>query len=580
MHHQQHYHQPPAQPPEQHIHQPGVLGENHDHNQILEQVIGLENDFSDNTHATSMMESDTIYTPSMDQHQHHHHPPQQPLQQQQQQASMPTDLNALANDVAGSGGLCSLGDSNQLSTSSEDLLNLLLEFDREPSAMLGIETDTQDEKVGIETIRKQLMGCEVQSDQQEQQHHHQQAQTTNSMSSIVNHQMNSCQSNQQQANITQQQQHQQQLVSQQSTPVIPSSIHQQHQQLQQTSIPSTSASQMNPDQSLLHGSYSNVSISPVPISSSGPSQQPQYHTTQQHQHAPRISQSNPMSIVSNSPSPSWQQPQLSPYSPHGQQQQQQHNNNTRTPSQRQSHPMHQNQAQQHQLQNLATSPQMQQLQQQTQPLQQRSPSQSVSPPATTEPSLVVKKNPLLNAQLINSRAPSITPTRFVNSQQTTTSVLNQNPILNAKLSQSPFVTNIPGTISSPVNPSLDPQARFMPQPQQPTPQQNPNFNYDMTQQQHQNAQQQRTSQQSVNVTLYGHSDQQQHQTTNQIFRSTSNLVNDGGGVDSLNAMGNTSPSGRLSQQVKQEIRKKVQQPKQQQHQPTSLLKQLLSDDNK
>lgn len=489
-----------------------------DHEQVIDQVISLENEYSDTSGMLASVDTNTSI-----------------LLGNQQQHNQLGDINI-------SGGICNLPESNQFSSSSEDLLNLLLEFDREPSNLIGLGNSQQldqDEKVGIETIRKQLMSCEVQSDQS-QQH-----QNTNSMSPIVN-QM-TCQP-QQQARTSQQQScnsiHQQQRVTQQLVSQTAPVISHHQQQSHQMSAPIPSQHQVSADQSMIHGSYSNVPISTVPVSSSGQSYAPQQSQQQQQQHVSnRISQSNPMAITSNSPSPSWQPPQLSPYSP------QNLHNNPRTPSQRQGqehHTIHQQQ-QPHPMQQhpTTTSPQMQQLHH---PLQQRSPSQSVSPPATTEPSPVVKKNPLLNAQLVNSRAPSITPTRFMNSQ---TNVLNQNPILNAKLSQSSFVTNNIGSIvGSPVNQSLNPQSRFIPQNQQ-----SPNFNFDMT--------------------------QQQQQSTNQtIFRTTPTSV---GSISSSAGtpmnMGNTSPSGGItSQQVKQEIRRKVQ-PKQQ-HQTTSLLKQLLSDDNK
>lgn len=484
-----------------------------DHDQIIDQVISLENEYSDTSGMLASVDTSTGI-----------------LLGNQQQHNQLGDINI-------SSGICNIPESNQFSSSSEDLLNLLLEFDREPSNLIGLGNSQQldqDEKVGIENIRKQLMSCEVQSDQSQQN------QNTNSMSPIVNQMTYQPQ---QQARTTQQQScsnvHQQQRVTQQlvsqTAPVI---SHHQQQQSHQMSTPIPSQQhQVSADQSMIHGSYSNVPISTVPVSSSGQSyasQQQSQQSQQQQQHVSnRISQTNSLAITSNSPSPSWQPPQLSPlYSP------QNLHNDPRTPSQRQGqqhHTIHQQQ-QQHPMQQLHH------------PLQQRSPSQSVSPPATTEPSPVVKKNPLLNAQLINSRAPSITPTRFMNSQA---NVLNQNPILNAKLSQSSYVTNNSGSIvgTSPVNPSLNPQSRFIPQNQQPS-----NFNFDMTQQQ---------------------------QSTNQtIFRTTPTSV---GSINSscgapMN-MGNTSPSGGItSQQMKQEIRRKVQ-PKQQ-HQTTSLLKQLLSDDNK
>lgn len=434
-----------------------------DPDQIIEQVISLENEYSDTSDAMANVDNNLGIIMGHQQPQQHR-----------------------LGDINLTGASC-MPDSNQLSSSSEDLLNLLLEFDREPSNLIGLDGGQQldpDEKAGIENIRKQLMSCEVQSDQP--QHH----------------------------NTT--------------APVIPHHL----------ANPGPSQHRLSVDQSLLHGSYSNLPV--------------------------RISQSNPMSIVSNSPSPSWQQPQLSPYSP----QTPQHNNTSQ-----QQHPT----MQQHQT---TTSPQMQQLHH---PLQRGS--QSVSPPTTTEPSPVVKKNPLLNAQLVNSRPPSITPTRFMNNQ---TNVLNQNPILNAKLSQSPFVSNSGVTVGSQVNSSLNPQPRFIPQQTQQS-----NFSYDVTQQQQsqQNAQQHTPPQQTGHMSMYRPSDQQQQQQqTNQIFRTTT-AANAGIGPGGANAciclsneaspmsMGNTSPSGGLSQQVKQEIRRKVQQPRQQ-PQTTSLLKQLLSDDNK
>jgi hypothetical protein len=163
-----------------------------------------------------------------------------------------------------------------------------------------------------------------------------------------------------------------------------------------------------------------------------------------------------------------------------------------------------------------------------------------------------------------------------------TNVLNQNPILNSKLSQSPFVTSSCVTVGSPVNPSLNPQpTRFIPQQQQSPHQQHSNFNYDIPQQQQQNAQQ-HTPPQTGYMSMYGHGDRQQQ--TTQMYKAsdvttTANTYSPHGRGPHL-IMGSTSPnSGGLSHQVKQEIRKKVQQPKQQ-HQTTSLLKQLLSDDNK
>lgn len=496
-----------------------------DHDQIIEQVISLENEYSDLT-----------------------------------------------------GGSC-MPDSNQLSSSSEDLLNLLLEFDRDSSNMLssGVQQLDQDEKVGIETIRKQLMSCEVQSDQLNS--------SPNGMSSAFNQIISSNQ--QQQVRTTQQSQHnqvhhgvqQQQLISQ-TAPVI---SHQQPQHqlstpglLQQRQQQLPQHHRLSVDQTLLHGSYSNTHLgNAVPVSSSGHS-----YNHQQHQSIARISQSTPMSIDNNSPSPSWQQPQLSPYSPQ--------TDPTRPPSQRQHH--HPTMQQQHSIQphqqppttsTTTTSPQMQQLHH---PSQTRSPSQSISPPINSEPSPVVKKNPLLNAQLVNSRTPSITPTRFINNP---TNVLNQNPILNSKLSQSPFVTSSCVTVGSPVNSSLNnPQpTRYIPQQQQQSPhqQQQSNFNYDTIPQQ-QNAQQ-HTPPQSGYMSMYGQHGDRQQQTT-QMYRAsnvttTANTCSPHGGGPHL-IMSSTSPSsggGGLSQQVKQEIRKKVQQPKQQ-HQTTSLLKQLLSDDNK
>ena len=521
-----------------------------DHDQIVEQVISLENDFNGDASNNTTNVDDNLGL--MLGHQTHRTPQQQP------------QLSDNNSNVAPF-----LLETNQFSSSSEDLLNLLLEFDKEPSQMMclsGQQMD-QDDKVGIETIRKQLMSCEMQSEQV--QNHN-----TNSMSPTILNQMN-CQ-----PQISQQVATQQQPLSQ-TAPVISHHQQPQHQvsglaRQQQQQIPHQ---RLSVDQSLLHGPYSHLPVGTVPISSSS-----QSYTNQQQQHVAGLSQSNPMSIVNNSPSPSWQQPQLSPYSP-----QTSTSNQSRVLTQRQSHPSMQHQQQQssrsHQMQQHApnTSPQLQQTQLHHS-MPQRSPSQSVSPPATTEPSPVVKKNPLLNAQLVNSRAPSITQARFLGSP---TNVLTQNPILNAKLSQGPFIANNGGTIGSPVNPSLTPQPRYI--------QQQSSFDYDIAQQPQQQNAQQHTPPQTGHMSLYRPGDQplqqqqqqqpqppQQQQTTTttagQTFRTT-NVASAGIGRGSPMNMGSTSPVGALSQQVKQEIRRKVQQPKQ--HQTTSLLKQLLSDnDNK
>lgn len=422
-----------------------------------------------------------------------------------------------------------LPDSNQFSSSSEDLLNLLCELERGSTNLLGLSDGQQldeDEKVKIENIRKQLMSCEVQSPDLLQQHQQ-------------NHQ-----------------QQQQQQLSQQ----LPQQIPPQQQLPQQ--------------------------------------QQQQHQTTPQHVNL----QSNSMYIVNtSSPSPSWQQQQqaqqpMSPYSP----QQQSHNTNPRsTPTSQRLlpnviHTQQQQSPQQHppmQLPTAETSPQLQQMQQQQQ--QHRSPSQSVSPPATksnnsttlasNEPSPVVKKNPLLNAQLVNTRPTCITPTRFMSQVQT--SVLHQNPILNAKLSQGshPITGNVGDTscnvggVVSPVNPqlSLSPQPRYI--QQQTQPQQNSNFNFDISRQP-QNAQ----THTPQHINHYAPGDRQQQSAGNQVFRTT-NLTSGICSPDSVSlGMRDTiSPTvGLSSQQVKQEIRRKVQQQPKQQHQPTSLLKQLLSDDNR
>ena len=512
-----------------------------DHDQIIEQVISLENEFNDASGTMASVDDNLGL-----------------MMSQQSQPHQMEDVNLV-------GSTC-IADNNQLSDSSEDLLNILLQFDKEPSNLVGLGNNQQldpDERVGIETIRKQLMSCEVQSDQAQHQ--------SSSMSPILNQlTCSSTTQHDQRATIQYHQRHsvhsQPQLVSQ-TAPVI--LHHQQPQHQLSTPGPSQAAQQaqhrLSVDQSLLHSSYSNEPVSSVPVSSSGQSYAPQ-----QHQNVARLAQSNPMSIVSNSPSPSWQQPQLSPYSP----QNQQHSSSRTTPSQRQGQQQQQpHSIQQHQT---TTSPQLQHLHH---PVQRRSPSQSVSPPATNEPSPVVKKNPLLNAQLVNSRPPSITPTRFMNTQA---NVLNQNPILNSKLSQSPFVTNTAATVGNPMNPSLSTQPRFIQQPQQQS-----SFNFDITQQPHQqqNAQQ-HTPPQTGHMSLYRTSDQTQQQqssfrttTTTAAAAATGTASGVGGGGSSQVAMGSsTSPVGGFSQQVKQEIRKKVQQPKQQQ--TTSLLKQLLSDDNK
>lgn len=498
-----------------------------DHDQIIDQVISLENDYSDPSGAIANVDNLGM------------------VMTQQSQHRLMSDRPNLTNSQC-------VNDGNQLSNSSEDLLNILLEMDRDSSTGGNHQLD-QDEKVGIETIRKQLMGCEVQLDQMIQQN-------TNSMSPILNqyssshvsHQAGTAHQPHLMAHVQQQQQ--QQLIPQTAPVISP------HQQQSQHQI-STSQRQQQPpqhhrlsvDQTLLHGPYSNSHLGSVPVSSSG-----QSYTSQPHLNISRISQSTPMSIDNNSPSPSWQQPQLSPFSPPTQ-----HNDPTRPPSQHRQHAVMQHSA--------TTSPQIQQLHNS---LQRRSPSQSISPPATTEPSPVVKKNPLLNAQLVNSRNPLITPSRFMNSQ----SVLNQNPILNSKLSQGTYVTSSCSTVGSPVNAGLNSQPRFISEQQ--TRQQQSNFNYDITQQQ--NAQQHAT--QTGYMSMYSHGDhQQQQQPTNQMFRTSTVTTTASSCVPQTGVphmtMGSTSPSGGLSQQVKQEIRKKVQQPKQQ-HQTTSLLKQLLSDDNK
>ena len=559
-----------------------------DHDQIIDQVISLEDDFSDASSAmvtnvaVSSVENDNMRVITSDpivtiaaattttQHQHH-------MGLGDPNHSIPREQHPHETNIHHEPCVMPIdSDSNdrqqlQLSSSSEDLLNLLLEFDRDSSTLIsGDHPLDQDEKTGIETIRKQLMSCEVQSEQIQHQHN-------DSMSPIGVNPM-ACLPQQPQHH----QQHTQQLISQ-TAPIIPNHQQQHHPSLTNPTLSEQHQRQQMPqhhqrlsvDQSLLNGPYSGTPVNFVPVSTSSQAYMPQQ---QQHQNVSRTNQTNnPISTVNNSPSPSWQQNQqsISPFSPQQNHHQQQQHQPHKPQQQRQNHP------------NATTSsPQLhQQLQQHHHPLQQqRSPSQSVSPPvtantatinvATSEPSPVVKKNPLLNAQLVNSRAPSLTPTRFLGNQ---TNFLNQNPILNSKLSQSPFVTtNSPGAITSPVNPSLNPQPnRFMPQQQQ---QVASTFGYDVTTQQQQQQQQQQqhpahhtTSQTTGQINLYGQSgDQQQGQlqatTNNPLYRPTS--------AASMRD-NTTSPSGgNLNQQVKQEIRRKVQ------HQTTSLLKQLLSDDNK
>lgn len=472
----------------------------------VDRVIDLENEFSDTSPMLSNVELNTGST----------------LSHQRQQSS---DIDA------GRRSSCQI--DNQLSSSSEDLLNLLLELDHEPAGMIGFDCDhqiDQDEKAGIENIRKQLMSCDVQSERQ---------QASGSMSPIVGQVVYPPQ----QPSTTQQSQtniHQppatvvtQQLITQ-TAPVI--SPHQQ----QLSNSPQTHHQQLPADQSMLFGLYSTNTMGNVPVSSSG-----QSYTTQQQQHVTRISQASTVSTMSNSPSPSWQHPQPTTYSPQNQ------HNNSRSQSQRQVQHVHAIRTPKHSVPRPTTTSPQQQLHPN---LRDSSSSQPVSP-STTEPSPVVKRNPLLNAQLVNSRGPSLNQGRFMSSP---THVLNQNPILNAKLSQS----SLPGgntdgpVVGSPVGQRFVQQSR-----------QSPNFDYEVTSQQPQNAQQ--------HMVVYGPSEQtQQHHGNIQIFGSLTapNISSSATGP----ARGSGPDDGSI-QQVKQEIRRKVQPPKQ--SPTTSLLKQLLSDDN-
>lgn len=475
----------------------------------LDQVINLENEFSDTSNMLSNIEGNAG----------------PPLGGHLQQHSGDIDTGRRSSCLA----------DNQLSSSSEDLLNLLLELDHEPSGLIGFDCDNQidqDERAGIENIRKQLMSCEVQSEQQQP--------ASGSMSPIIGQmayqppqqpptsQQNQTSIHQQPATVVTQQ-----LITQ-TAPVIS-----HHQQQQMSTSNQTHHQQLPADQPIMYGLYSTNSMSTVPVSSSG-----QPYTPQQ-QHVARISQASNAPTMSNSPSPSWQQPQLS-YSPQNQ------HNNSRSQSQRPIQHHHTIHPQKHSVPHqTATSPQMQQQLHST--LTSSSTSQPVSP-STTEPSPVVKKNPLLNAQLVNSRGPTISQGRFMSSP---TNVLNQNPILNAKLSQSPFLGTSPdgSVIGSPVS-------RGFVQPHR----QSPNFDFNVSpQQQHQpqNAQQ--------HLVVYGPGDQQntqQLQSNLPIFGSPT--------TPNISTIGNTGINECSSQQVKQDIQRKVQ-PKQ--LQTTSLLKQLLSDDN-
>lgn len=480
-----------------------------DHELVNDRIIGLDNDFSDTSPMLTTTTTVEGNAGSMMSHQQ----------------QKPGDMNT------GRRSSCQV--DNQLSSSSEDLLNLLLELDREPSGLIGFHGDSQidqDERAGIENIRKQLMSCEVQSEQNQT--------ATGGMSPIISQMVYPPQQPPTTAQRNQTPIHQQsttvvtqQLITQ-TAPVIP-----HHQQSQQMSTSSSTLhhQQRAADQSMLFGMYSTNTMSTVPVSTSG-----QPFTPQPQQHVTRISQASTLPTLSNSPSPSWQQQQLSPYSPQNQ------HNNSRSQSQRpiqHHHTIHTQNSVPHQP---TTSPQLHAT------LRDTSSSQPVSP-STTEPSPVVKKNPLLNAQLVNTRVPPMNQGRFLTSP---TNVLNQNPILNAKLSQGPFVPGAEtSVIGSPVN------QRFVQSPQQ-----SQNFSYDVASQQP-----------NAHSVVFGSNEQQtqQLQSNMRVFGSPS-PSNIGSACNVPTSIGSTSPSEGSSQHLKHDIRRKVQS---KQPQTTSLLKQLLSDDS-
>jgi len=512
---------------------------------------------------------------------------------------------------------------NQLSLSSEDLLDLLLEFDKDsPNLSTGIQALDQDEKTGIEIIRKQLMSCEVQSEQNQQLQHQRigsinEQHLTDDISTLVDD--TSCQNRQhlqQQPtshNITIRQ-HQQslqqhrrplQLVAQAG----PAGISHLQQQQQQHYSPGPDHEQnqhhrqgaQTIEQSVSNDPYSRLEVDYAPVRILNQVSLAQQGHTQQVQQHPGSRQLGSATMMSRdeAQSPSWQQTEsrqqsISPFmaSIH-------HHQSPVNPQQR-----HQNQ---HHHDILATSPQLHQRLQQSQQQQQHQrtgPSQSVSPPVATtiipiiesvpsEPSPVVKKNPLLNAQLVNSRVPSsVTPTRFLTGNQIGPSA-NKSDLKHQSNPCSPFMSS--GNISagtSPVDPSLHPQGIYV--------QQRPSYsiyNSGLN-----------PPQSSENMRIYGNdSDHQQQQqqhsqsveTVDQFYGTSSLstgclLTSPSHNTPSTNPTSHPSPQplmpmednisprgGHLGQQVKQEIRRKVQQPKlSSHHQTTSLLKQLLSDDNK
>jgi len=555
-----------------------------DHDEIIDQVISLEDDFGDPTSAianvpvsdvendpTRMMANESsmnLANSSTPQHQlisltesnqpipqltqstlHH----QQSQHSHQQPCSMPVDSNLCDHEQQ----------QNQLSFSSEDLLNLLLEFDKDSPNLNSNITLDQDEKVGIETIRKQLMSCEVQSDHLPLQP--QQQDGTPSISSPVTYQAHQTQQHPSSAlhqHQSTQHQQSQQLISQ-TAPVIPThqqnpplltglSLQQQRHQLPQHH------QRLSVDQSLLNGLYSASPVNFVPVSSSSQSFSPQH----QHQNVTRICQSNNSSIDNPSPSPSWQQSQqsMSPFSPQPNQHLQQQPS---TPKPAQHHS------------GGVTATHLQHHLQQHHP-QPRSPSQSVSPPVTTtsnpaltsEPSPVVKKNPLLNAQLVNSRAPLLTPSRFLINQP---NVLHQNPILNSKLSRSPFSPTSSAVVQNSLDQNSQQQTDRYIQPH--SHRATSNFDYDLNQPT------------NARMGVYRHSSEQprlQLQSVDQMYVSRP----DASIASNVSSSVVTQPMMALgsgidpNQQMKQDLRRKVQQSKQPQQPTTSLLKQLLSDDNK
>lgn len=402
--------------------------------QIIEQVLSLENEFS----VSGGMLGNVAHTNSSTVNSSH----------------QLGDLN-LGNDVY-------LSSSNQFSSSSEDLFNMLLDFDSDQ--VLSFQNLDQDEKTRIESIRNQLMSCEVQSEPEQSS----------------------------------------------SSPILL----QQHQHIQHQQVG-------------LRAGYTDMT-SPVSTSS-----QPYASTirdsasTPTWQQSSYVTQQNSSNVIASS---------------NIRQQQQQH------------------QIPQHSIQTScatsSSSSSSTSLQVRHQTQAKTSASQSISPQASAEPSPVVRKNPLLNAQLVNSRGINASNRFSVPiGGGNTADVLNQNPILNAKLSQGQGFLTDNNDINQTSNLNVSPQPGYIQRPQ--TLSNQNNYNIKQQQYYHQNQ-----------MGIYGLSSDQ---PSNNIFRTSTTspcLTSDA----SYNT-GMTSPIG-LSEPVKPEIRRKTGH----QATTTSLLKQLLSEE--